>query len=362
MLPERNSDFLEKQPLLQDILDSIHEIVLILNSDRDIVFFNSKFKEFADMYGLQAEEGLKPGNALTCIYALGDQGECGTTGFCKYCGGNKAIEESKAGNKSVNSCYIVASNGNAFELSISASPLNIDGEQYTLYCINDTSAESRKRMLEKIFFHDVNNIINGISMIMELISEKNIGDEQPELNNNLALLNTSITSLKNEIESQQLITLAEKDELIVRKERINIKELLDNIREFFSKTMQSREIKQTITLKEDEQYIETDPVLLKRVIINTLKNACEASSSKQPVTLKCEKIGSGILISVNNSSVMSDEVKGSIFKRSFSTKGSGRGLGTYSMRLLTERYLGGSVYFQSEEGEGTTFYIKLPVS
>ena len=50
-----------------------------------------------------------------------------------------------------------------------------------------------------------------------------------------------------------------------------------------------------------------------------------------------------------------------IFQRSFSTKGEGRGLGTYSMKLLTERYLGGRVSFTTSADEGTIFKVALPI-
>ena len=50
-----------------------------------------------------------------------------------------------------------------------------------------------------------------------------------------------------------------------------------------------------------------------------------------------------------------------IFQRSFSTKGRGRGLGTYSIRLLGEAYLGGAVSFTSTQRTGTTFRIELPL-
>ena len=49
-----------------------------------------------------------------------------------------------------------------------------------------------------------------------------------------------------------------------------------------------------------------------------------------------------------------------VFQRSFSTKGAGRGIGTYSIKLLTERYLGGKVSFVSEDGIGTRFSCHLP--
>lgn len=58
---------------------------------------------------------------------------------------------------------------------------------------------------------------------------------------------------------------------------------------------------------------------------------------------------------------MPQSVKDQIFNRSFSTKGAGRGVGTYSIKLLGERYLSGKVSFTSTPDEGTTFSIKLPI-
>jgi sensor histidine kinase regulating citrate/malate metabolism len=49
-----------------------------------------------------------------------------------------------------------------------------------------------------------------------------------------------------------------------------------------------------------------------------------------------------------------------IFNRSFSTKGGNRGVGTYSIKLLTERYLHGKVSFISSVETGTIFKVILP--
>ncbi|HAL86389.1 MAG TPA: histidine kinase, partial [Deferribacteraceae bacterium] len=42
--------------------------------------------------------------------------------------------------------------------------------------------------------------------------------------------------------------------------------------------------------------------------------------------------------------------------------GKGRGLGTYSIKLLTENYLKGKVRFETRRESGTTFFIKIPFS
>ncbi len=65
-------------------------------------------------------------------------------------------------------------------------------------------------------------------------------------------------------------------------------------------------------------------------------------------------------IEIRNPAVIPDEVKYQIFNRSFSTKGAGRGIGTYSVKLLTEHYLEGEVGFSTEPGSGTAFHVLLP--
>jgi len=46
----------------------------------------------------------------------------------------------------------------------------------------------------------------------------------------------------------------------------------------------------------------------------------------------------------------------------FPPKASGRGLGTYSIKLLTERYLKGSVAFTTSPEAGTRFTATLPIN
>jgi len=59
---------------------------------------------------------------------------------------------------------------------------------------------------------------------------------------------------------------------------------------------------------------------------------------------------------------MPEAVQLQMFQPSFSTKGAkGRGIGSYSVKLLTEKYLQGKVWFVSREPEGTTFFVALPL-
>ena len=97
------------------------------------------------------------------------------------------------------------------------------------------------------------------------------------------------------------------------------------------------------------------------MIGNLAKNALEAEPAGATVTLNCKKRGGGAVFTVHNPSRMPEDTRLQVFQRSFSTKGAGRGLGTYSIRLLTVRYLKGAVSFTTG-ADGTTFSAEYPAS
>ena len=90
-----------------------------------------------------------------------------------------------------------------------------------------------------------------------------------------------------------------------------------------------------------------------------LKNALEATEKGGIVFAKVIDSDKKVRFQVMNNLVMPKKVQLQIFQRSFSTKGSGRGVGTYSIKLLTENYLDGKVGFISTAAQGTVFFVDL---
>ena len=106
--------------------------------------------------------------------------------------------------------------------------------------------------------------------------------------------------------------------------------------------------------------VTSDKVLLKRVLGNLVKNGLEASEEGQEVSLGFRNYGAPIF-HVHHASAMPEAARLRLFPRCFSTKSPrGHGIGTYSAKLITERYLGGSLSFTSSEEQGTTFAVTLP--
>jgi sensor histidine kinase regulating citrate/malate metabolism len=106
--------------------------------------------------------------------------------------------------------------------------------------------------------------------------------------------------------------------------------------------------------------IRTDPPVLRRIIGNMVLNAMEAVAIGDAVQVRCCCLAGCIRIEVSNQGEMVPDIQLMVFKRSFSSKAaSGRGIGTYSMKLFGEHYLGGTVGFSCANGQ-TTFFIELP--
>lgn len=65
----------------------------------------------------------------------------------------------------------------------------------------------------------------------------------------------------------------------------------------------------------------------------------------------------------DNGEGMTDEVKQRLYENFFTTKpaGQGTGLGMAITKDIIENKHNGTLTFESEEGQGTTFYITIPV-
>ena len=116
-----------------------------------------------------------------------------------------------------------------------------------------------------------------------------------------------------------------------------------------------------IKIDEDSVSVEiySDRTILRRVITNILKNALEATKRGGSITVGCRFVEGKVEYWIHNPGVIPREVQLQIFQRSFSTKGLNRGLGTYSMKLLSS-YLKGEVDFLTSEEEGTIFKAIYP--
>ncbi len=354
---QAQQQIVDVSPMIRTLLAAIPDIVLVLNKRRQIVFANDTCLKILGMNELSEVLGKRPGELLGCIHATETSGGCGTTEFCQTCGAAKAILTTLRGREDVEECRISLADGDALDLRVWTTPLAVDGQQFCVFSIKDISDEKRRSALERIFFHDVLNTAGVVTSCAWLIE-----DNPAETMDLIDELSRAAQRLVGEIQGQRQLLMAESGELSAAFEPVQLSEFLSEIGMEYTHHVLSNERFIRIDLPEQPVSLLTDPTLLGRVIGNMVKNALEACQPGDTVTASYTATADRVTFSVHNPMVMPREVQLQIFNRSFSTKGSGRGLGTYSMKMLSERYLHGRVRFTSAEGEGTTFYAEYPLS
>lgn len=295
------------------------------------------------------------GDFLKCSNAVSAPGGCGTHANCQLCPLRRALPDSIVRQEQYKGEVSLLLEGNQdYYAQVSTAPFIEEGAPYAVVLFLDRTEQHRKKAMERIFFHDILNLSGAVHGLLD-----NPDDPEPEKTR--AIVRDISYQLMEEIKSQRDLIYAMNGSLKPHKQVLKSSDVLAYLQTHFekiAKQMFNAELKVESSL--GDELLETDRVLLFRVLYNMLKNACE-SSAGQPVTVKGSLRDGMVRFAVHNAAVMTDEVRSKIFVQGYTTKSTGYGLGTFSMKIIGENYLGGKVSFVSEAGSGTEFSFELPV-
>ncbi|MFA6004014.1 MAG: HAMP domain-containing sensor histidine kinase [Elusimicrobiota bacterium] len=357
-----NEDAVRKQfemiadiPNLSRALDQVPDVIAILNSCRQIVYLNRVAVDFIKAHDGIVRLGIRPGEAFRCVHSDAEAG-CGISEFCRNCGTPNAVLGAMKDGRAVRECRILQAGGGALDLRVVAGRFDWRHELYTFITFMDISDQKRRRALERIFFHDVINTAGGLQGMLDLFPEMT----PEERESRFSMLQRLAAHLVDEILAQRDLAAAESSELSVNLESVDARRLAQEVMEAYreSEAAGGRELR--LAPGCPDTRLVTDAKLLRRVIGNMVKNALEACQPGEAATLQWSQKDGIVEFAVHNPGGMPREVQLQMFHRSFSTKDPCRGLGSYSMKLLTERYLGGSIGFSSDDSQGTWFWVGYP--
>lgn len=141
---------------------------------------------------------------------------------------------------------------------------------------------------------------------------------------------------------------------------IDIVKLIEGVKDLFS----DKDNNISIICEEENLSVFAPINQIKRAIINIVKNSLHSMQALENKELKIyiEKTkDNSLLISFKDQGIgINEEIRHQIFEPHFTTKSSGMGLG---LAITKEIILNakGSIWFETEKGKGTTFFIKLPL-
>jgi two-component system, NtrC family, nitrogen regulation sensor histidine kinase NtrY len=224
-----------------------------------------------------------------------------------------------------------------------------------------TERELAWREMAKQVAHEIKNPLTPMKLNIQFLQKTNPN----EIENYSELLKKVSETLIEQIDNLSSIATEFSNFAQMpkaRNEKFNLSEKLSDIVFLYSNTGECeivhdfKELQGLVVYADKEQFA--------RAIINIMKNAVQSipEGRNGNINVSVTKQGSNAIIQIaDNGKGIPDELKESIFKPNFTTKSSGAGLGLAITRNIVLSF-GGEIWFESEQGKGSVFYIKMPVA
>ncbi|MBW2458019.1 MAG: sensor histidine kinase [Deltaproteobacteria bacterium] len=350
-----------QNPIVDHLLRNYGGLLAVLNEHRQILTVNHQMLSMLGVDDARQVLGLRPGEAVDCDHAWDHEGGCGTSPFCATCGAAIAIVVcQKAGSSDYRECVLDCRIGGqpiTLDLRVQASGIEVAGQTFVLLYLQDVSSDKRRAAVERAFFHDINNLLASLMGTVELLASHSPEVEKDHANQARSL----VLRVAKELKVQRALSTERPGAYRVQLLDCEVEPLVDQVQQQLMDHPAGKNKHIVVGPIAPAPTVRTDPFLLMRILTNMLINALEATAEGGEVTIEAAADGAARVFTVWNATAIPEAVAMRVFQRYFSTKGgAGRGVGTYSMKLFGEEYLGGTVGFTTDESAGTSFFLRLP--
>jgi two-component system sensor histidine kinase VicK len=233
--------------------------------------------------------------------------------------------------------------------------------QTSLYEEVKASERIRKDFIN-IAAHELRNPIQPILGLSDILRYKINDSEQLEI---LEVINRNAKRLQRLTEDILDVTRIESQSLLLRIERFNIIDVIQNVVADSTKSVGNRKLKVDLLVSKDPIFIEADKGRITQVVTNILNNAIRFTSDiGGEIIISIEmKDSKDVLLQVKDTGKGIDlEILPKLFSK-FATKSiGGSGLGLYISKSIVEAHRGRIWAYNNSEGKGATFSITLPIT
>jgi len=220
--------------------------------------------------------------------------------------------------------------------------------------------ESAWREMAKQVAHEIKNPLTPLKLGLQLL-DKSWKDKDPKFDQKFERFSKSfveqIESLSNI--ASEFSAFAKMPD--TKLEPLNVFDVLSQAVTIFK---QMDNVKIVFNNPDSPFIINADRDQLLRCFNNLLKNAIEAAPADRFGIIEINHLvtNKNILLTIkDNGNGIPENLRGKIFEPNFTTKSSGTGLGLAFVKNSIEN-AGGKVWFETQLGEGTTFYFSLPAA
>jgi signal transduction histidine kinase len=214
--------------------------------------------------------------------------------------------------------------------------------------------------------HDLRSPLTVISGVISFFTSGRLGELSPEQKNMVAMMERNAQSLIELVNDLLDASKIESGTMRLDITSINLRGLIDELRETMEPLAREKEIRLEDKLPPDLSLVEADRTKLRRILVNLLSNALKFTPKGGLVQIRAEPLDGRVRLSVADTGVgIAPEDVARLFDkyeqaRSRATRGEkGTGLGLYITKQLVELH-GGEITVDSTPGHGSTFSFTLP--
>ncbi|WP_226893824.1 sensor histidine kinase [Nisaea sediminum] len=258
--------------------------------------------------------------------------------------------------------------GIMFTASMRDSSRHVEIEKALTEAVDEADAANvaKSRFLGTMS-HELRTPLNAIIGFSEMIQHETLGPMPHEkYADYVKTIGVSARHLLDLINELIDLSLIEDNNLRLKLERCDLKEILRECRSVIEPRARSEKLKIRVLLPKDTVHHPVDPQRLRQVLLNLLSNAVKFTDAGGTITLALWRDATGVKIQVADTGTgIAPAVLENIFElyvRSEAKRNvtaGGLGIGLHVSKRLTEA-MGGTIGVESELGRGTSVTLSFP--
>jgi signal transduction histidine kinase len=205
--------------------------------------------------------------------------------------------------------------------------------------------------------HEVKNPINAIVLHLQLLQNK-LQQSDPDTRRHMDIIDSEIHRLDRVV--QILVDFTRPRDLHL--EQIDLKHVLEDVAQLAAPDAEQHGVTLNSNLPQEALPVTADSDFMKQAILNVVLNGVQAMPQGGNLWISAHKEESMIVTEIRDEgSGIPRDLQEKVFELYFTTKAGGSGIGlAQTYQIMQWHY--GSVEFESQDGKGTTFRLRLPLA
>jgi signal transduction histidine kinase len=205
--------------------------------------------------------------------------------------------------------------------------------------------------------HEVKNPINAIVLHLQLLQNK-LQQTDPDTRRHIDIIDSEIHRLDRVV--QILVDFTRPRDLHL--DQLDLKHVLEDVGQLAAPDAEQHGVNLRTTFPEETLPVTADSDFIKQAVLNVVLNGVQAMTNGGNLWLSARREGETVVTEIRDEGLgIPRDLQEKVFELYFTTKPGGSGIGlAQTFQIMQWHY--GSVEFESQDGKGTTFRLRLPLT